>query len=113
MRKGERVEGGGQGFGCSSLGSRTPHPFSPRQRTYHFRQGAHSWLGRNLQKDTTSCMDRGIFLRKPMLRAVDVKVAWVLCGCVPLTEQGTENSTHAKESFLAKLLMVLSLFLII
>jgi len=55
-------------------------------------------------------MDRGTFLRKPMMRAVDVKLAWVLCGCVPLTEQGTENSTHAKESFLARLLMVLRLF---
>ena len=111
MRKGERVAGGGQDFGCSSLGSRTLHPFSPRQRTYHFRHGAHPWLGRNLQKDTTSCMDRRTFLRKLMMRAADVKLAWVLCGCVPLTEQGTKNSTHATGSFLERLLMVLRLFL--
>ena len=105
------MAGGGQDFGCSSLGSRTLHPFSPRQRTYHFRHGAHPWLGRNLQKDTTSCMDRRTFLRKLMMRPADVKLAWVLCGCVPLTEQGTKNSTHATGSFLARLLMVLRLFL--
>lgn len=68
------MDGGGQGCWCSSLGNNTPDPFSARQRSYHFRHGAHLRHGRNLRKDTTSYTERGTSPRKPMTRAIDLEV---------------------------------------
>jgi len=59
-----------RGFGILSCGIGLP-----TQRTHQLGHSAPSWLGENPHKDTTSCTERGKFLRKGMMRVLDLEVA--------------------------------------